>query len=167
MAPRGDVAKWSKAVVCKTIIRRFKSARRLHLLIVVGTLGCSDPPSPPPVRSDAASTAPWVEWKADDAPVTRPIVLIVDTPGGALDRIVADPDVTTFLNDQFHPVFRTAWPGQPAGTVAFLTAGGCPLGPAVRPTDPADFIRIANAVIVRPEARDGRADHLSFRCAPP
>ncbi len=167
MAPRGDVAKWSKAVVCKTIIRRFKSARRLHLLLLASALGCSDPPSPPPVRTDAASTAPWVEWKADDAPVTRPIALIVDTPGGALDRIVADPDVTTFLNDQFHPVFRAAWPGQPTGTVAFLTPRGCALGPTERPASTADFIRIANAVIVRPEARDGRADRLSLTCPPP
>ena len=30
LTPRGDVAKWSKAGVCKTPIRRFESARRLH-----------------------------------------------------------------------------------------------------------------------------------------
>ena len=29
---RGDVAKWSKAEVCKTSIRRFESARRLQML---------------------------------------------------------------------------------------------------------------------------------------
>ena len=28
---RGDVPKWPKAGVCKTPIRRFESARRLHL----------------------------------------------------------------------------------------------------------------------------------------
>ena len=28
---RGDVAKWTKAEVCKTSIRRFESARRLHI----------------------------------------------------------------------------------------------------------------------------------------
>ena len=30
---RGDVAKWSKAAVCKTAIRRFESGRRLVFVI--------------------------------------------------------------------------------------------------------------------------------------
>ena len=30
---RGDVAKWTKAEVCKTSIRRFESARRLHPIL--------------------------------------------------------------------------------------------------------------------------------------
>ena len=30
VSDQGDVAKWSKAGVCKTSIRRFESARRLH-----------------------------------------------------------------------------------------------------------------------------------------
>ena len=29
----GDVAKWSKAAVCKTAIHRFESGRRLHTLM--------------------------------------------------------------------------------------------------------------------------------------
>ena len=32
----GDVAKWSKAAVCKTAIHRFESGRRLHLNVVIG-----------------------------------------------------------------------------------------------------------------------------------
>lgn len=34
-AIKGGVAKWSKARVCKTCIRRFESARRLHLKIPI------------------------------------------------------------------------------------------------------------------------------------
>jgi hypothetical protein len=30
---RGDVAKWTKAEVCKTSIRRFESARRLQIFL--------------------------------------------------------------------------------------------------------------------------------------
>ena len=36
MYGQGDVAKWSKAEVCKTSIRRFESARRLHTLSPLG-----------------------------------------------------------------------------------------------------------------------------------
>ena len=31
LVARGDVAKWTKAEVCKTSIRRFESARRLQI----------------------------------------------------------------------------------------------------------------------------------------
>lgn len=105
-----------------------------------------------------------MEWVPEGIPTSRPIALVVDVPGGPLDRVVADPDVTTFLNDQFHPVFRTEVEGQPPGTVRFLTPLGCPLGPPERPASPAAFITLANAVIVRPEARAGHRDHLSLTC---
>ncbi len=154
-------------MVCKTIIRRFKSARRLQLLSLAVAVGCSDPPDPPSVRTTALSTAPWVEWKSDADLVRKPIALVVDDPGGPLDRVVADPDVTTFLNDRFHPLFRSAYAGHPAGTVLFLTPRGCPMGEPVRPRDPADFIRLANDVIIRPDAREGPAAPLSLICTAP
>lgn len=126
--------------------------------------GCTDPPDPPPLHR-AASTAPYVEWQDPAAPVTRPVALVVDTPGGPIDRLVADPDVTTFLNDQFHPVWAASSPYAPTGSVRFFTPAGCPLGEALRPTDPAALIAAANAVIVRPEARSGHAPHLDLDCA--
>jgi hypothetical protein len=85
----------------------------------------ADPAAAPPQRVNA-SLATSVEWKRETDEVTRPVALVVDRPGGPLDTIVADPDVTTFLNDRFHPVFRTEG-GQPMGTVWFLSADGCPL----------------------------------------
>ncbi len=149
-------------MVCKTIIRRFESGRRLQLFLgssfslalLIGA--CSDPPSPAPIASPTGSTAPWVEWRAADAPVRGPVVVVVDSPGGAVDRLVADPDVTTFLNDRFHPIFRPALrigsETQPAGTLRFYDGCGRPLTDASTPATPAELIAIANEVIVRVEA---------------
>ncbi|MES2640458.1 MAG: hypothetical protein V4850_13275 [Myxococcota bacterium] len=116
---------------------------------------CKDPPSPAAIPSPTGSTAPWVEWRAVDAPVHGPVVLVVDRPGGAIDRLVADVDVTTFLNDRFHPLFRAEPAGpdaQPVGTVQFYDGCGCPLTPPLTPATPAAFIAAANEVIVRPDA---------------
>ena len=35
----GDVAKWFKAGVCKTLIQRFESARRLHMVRMQARVG--------------------------------------------------------------------------------------------------------------------------------
>jgi hypothetical protein len=152
-------------MVCKTIIRRFNSARRLHLLSVL-LVACSDPPDPPPA-APTLSTAKWVEWRADDAPVERPVVVFVDEPGGSVDRIAANADVTTFLNDRFHPRFHTTDAEQPVGTVQFLSADGCALTLPLTPTGPADFIAAANAVVVRDEAVKRTAPRFTRSCANP
>ena len=109
--------------------------------------------------------AVYVEWRHDEDPVDRPVALFVDSPGGPVDRIAADPDVTTFLNDRFHPVFRAHSDGLPEGSVSFYTPEGCPLTSAARPTSPAAWIELANSVIVRPEARTGHSDALRLTCA--
>lgn len=150
-------------MVCKTIIRRFNSARRLHLLSVL-LVACSDPPDPSPA-APTASIAKWVEWRADDAPVERPVVVFVDEPGGSVDRIAANADVTTFLNDRFHPRFHTTDAQQPVGTVQFLSADGCALTPPLTPSSPDDFIAAANAVVVRDEAVKRTAPRFTRSCA--
>lgn len=150
-------------MVCKTIIRRFDSARHLQLIVVLPVLfACADPPDPPPVTA-APSVARWVQWRAETEPVSRPVALIVDVEGGPLDRVVADADVTTFLNDRFHPVLRAPGAGE-AGTVRFYTADGCAFGPPLRPADAAAFIDAANAVVVRAEARGRAAAALVTDC---
>ncbi|MCB9777406.1 MAG: hypothetical protein H6742_02445 [Alphaproteobacteria bacterium] len=92
---------------------------------------CSDPPDPPPAPAPGGlprwSTAPHIAWAGPDTPVDRPIALIVDQPGGRLDRAMAHADVTTFLNDRFTPVFLTPdhAPGMYAGSLQVVTPGGC------------------------------------------
>jgi hypothetical protein len=135
-------------------------------LWAISGVACSDPPSPPPVPRANASTAPWVEWRAADAPVRGPVALVVDVPGGPMDRLVADLDVTTFLNDQFHPLFRAAYPGQPAGTVRFYDGCGCPLTPPLTPSTPAAFISLANEVVVRTESRVCEGRVFAEACSP-
>jgi hypothetical protein len=172
-------------MVCKTIIRRFESGRRLQLfrfdlmsspfvpLIGLGALlisACQDPPSPAAIPSPTGSMAPWVEWRAADAPVRGPVALVVDRPGGPMDRLVADSDVTTFLNDRFHPLFQTAPAepdAQPVGTVQFYDGCGCPLTPSLTPATPAAFIVAANEVIVRPEALACQEQPFRLGCAAP
>ncbi len=155
---RGDVAKWSKAVVCKTTIRRFKSARRLQFLAgwVALSGACNDPPEPPPEVVPAGSpsaTAPHVQWQtwADAEAGSRPWVEFHDAPDGPAIAIAADPDVTTFLNDRFASVFFNE-PGTPG--ILFMSASGCVLTHWLRPSTPAAFIEAANAVIVLPETTD-------------
>lgn len=163
--PAGDVAKWSKALVCKTNIRRFESARRLHLFLAC-LVACSDPPDPPPA-TDGPSTAKWVEWRSDAAPVARPIAIFVDAPGGSADSVAADAAVTTFLNDRFHPLFRLSDPAQAAGTVQFLTADGCAFGAPFTPGGPSAFIEAANIVMLRAESTGRRAPQFTRSCPHP
>jgi hypothetical protein len=107
-----------------------------------------------------------VHWRADDAPVDRPVAIFVDAPGGVADRLAADADVTTFLNDKFHAVFHVRDPDQPSGTVQFFAPSGCALTTPELPATPKDLIDRMNALIVQPEAHAGRSPRLSRICAP-
>jgi len=108
-----------------------------------------------------------VQWHADADAVNAPVAIFVDVPGGPVDRLTADADVTTFLNDRFHPLFHPSDPAQPAGTVQFYTADGCAFGPAGTPSSVQALIDAANAVIVRPEASGRRAARFSRACHGP
>ncbi len=157
-------------MVCKTIIRRFESGRRLQLswagvLLLRVTSACSDPANPPPARPNSPSTAIWMEWRALDAPVRGPVARVVDLPGGPADRLVADPDVTTFFNDRFHPIFALDGPAQPVGTVQFFDGCGCPLTVPLSPGTAAELIAAANTVIVTPAAHACPGAPFRMACA--
>lgn len=119
------------------------------LLLALG--GCGDPPPPPesprcgPARG---ATAPHVCWAGPDA-TGRPIALLVDEPGGPVDRLVADADVTTFLNDRFEPRFaRPAELGLPGPQTLLLDPRGCLLpGGRLDAADAAAWIRGANGAL--------------------
>ena len=148
-------------MVCKTITHRFDSGRRLQILLGLGLFGfemfglggCVDPPDPPPVRAPADrpswSTAPWVVWAAVDTRGPGPLAVFVGPPGGAMDQIAADADVTTFLNDRFVPLFVPSdlAPDLPEGAF-FLNAEGCVLDGPWTPQSAADWISHGNAVLL-------------------
>lgn len=132
------------------------------LALLIGA--CVDPPSPPPRNHPNGSTAEWLEWRADDAPVVGPVVVVRDVPGGAIDRLVADPDVTTFFNDRFHPRFERLEIGGGGGTIGFYDGCGCILAAPASPTSPQAVIDTANAVILRPDARACEGRRFSYSC---
>ena len=116
-------------------------------------LSCSDPPTPPatPAPSDGLprySTAPHVQW-AGLAPTDRILAVFVDEPGGPLDRLAHDPDVATFLNDRFSPIFLPPElaPDLPEA-IWFVDRSGCLRHAPIRPLTPPDFIAAANTVML-------------------
>ena len=131
-------------------------------LLVVGSgspCGCK-----PPAQEPASS---FVEWRSVQAPVARPIAVFVGPVDGPMDRVARDWDVTTFLNDRFHPLLVTAFGEQPPGSAAFYTADGCLLYGPFTPATGSAWIVAANQVIVLPAASGRSADHAAPRaCAP-
>jgi len=113
------------------------------------------------------ASASYVEWRAADVAVDRPLAVFVDGIGGPMDSVARDWDVTTFLNDRFHALRVPEFGAQPMGTAAFYSADGCLLyGPFVPSTGSA-WIVAANQVIVLPAASGRSADHAAPRaCAP-
>ena len=117
---------------------------------------CSDPPPPPlPTVSaelPAVSEAVRVHWFSLEATVHRPIALFVDTPGGPMDRVASDADVTTFLNDRFHPILVTPEQApdlaRPNGAVWFINAEGCLLVEELSVEDPLAWIQHANKAVL-------------------
>jgi hypothetical protein len=90
-----------------------------------------------------------VSWSGVTDPGNRPLAVFVDDPGGPLDRIAADADVTTFLNDRFTPIFLIPERAPLARGVSFLDREGCVLLGPIAPPSPAAFIEIANDLQVR------------------
>jgi hypothetical protein len=118
---------------------------------------CSDPP-PPAARAHGPSngaTAPHVAWALPSGPIDRPHAVLLDTPGGPLDRLAADADVTTFLNDRFHAWFVPVATGP---RTLFLATDGCLLTPPVDATSRDAWIDAANAAALANAdgARHGR-----------
>ncbi|MSQ03371.1 MAG: hypothetical protein EXR71_16005 [Myxococcales bacterium] len=126
-------------------------------------VACVDPPDPPPATT-TRSAAIWVEWRAADQPVERPVALVVDVPGGTLDRLVADPEVTTFFNDRFHAILVESDAEQQPGTLGFYTADGCAIGPVLTPHSPDEIIAAANRAVIVPEARGRHASSFVRGC---
>jgi hypothetical protein len=113
-----------------------------------------------------------VEWRSTVGPVDRPIARVVDVPGGPLDTIVADPDVTTFLNDRFYALFRLPGihPEEPvalAATVQFFRPDGCALTEPLQVGSPRELIDVCNAIVVRDDLSPRSSPGLTLRCAVP
>lgn len=128
-------------------------------------IACSDPPPPPPVVQNTGSSSAYVEWANDRTPVTQPLAVFTDAPGGPADKLTHNADVATFLNDRFHPIFLTL-PGT-APSIRFYTADGCPLTEALLPRNASDLIDIANRVIVMPDATGHQAARFPMPCPRP
>lgn len=112
---------------------------------------CSEPPPPPAARRcgpTGGATAPHVCWSGP-APTGRPIALLAGLPGGTLDRIAGDPDVTTFLNDRFEPRFVAPDLLAPPGERTLLLGPrGCVLpGGELRAESPAGWIDAVNTAL--------------------
>jgi hypothetical protein len=116
-------------------------------------VACHDPPTPPPSHPPADlprwSRAPHVRWAGLAASAPPPLAVFVDDPGGPLDRIAANDDVATFLNDRFTPVFLVPESAPLARGVTFLDGQGCLLLGPVAPESAASFIALANDLQVR------------------
>ncbi len=111
-------------------------------------------------------SASYVEWRAANAPVDRPLAVFVDRAGGPMDGVARDWDVTTFLNDRFHALLVPEFGVQPLGSAAFYSADGCLLyGPFV-PSSGSSCIVAANQVIVIPAASGRTASRATSQaCA--
>lgn len=150
--------------------RSLSCVRGLLPLALAALVGCRDPAQPPslpgPPDLPRWSTAPWVRWAGLSEPLRGPLLVVVDAPGGPVDRLLADPDVTTFVNDRFTPLFLSpsVAPGLPQPSVQVLDAAGCWLLPPQAPADPAALVAALNGVMrdqasgapptPRPEAPD-------------
>ena len=137
-------------------MHRFDSGRRLLSLLAAVSgfaIACNDPPTPPPTDGPDDlprwSKAPHVHWAGLDEAGTRPLAVFVDDPGGPLDRIAADLDVTTFLNDRFTPIFLVPERSPLARGVSFLDRDGCLLLGPVAPASPGEFVALANDLQVK------------------
>jgi len=93
------------------------------------------------------STAPYVQWVGPGEAVHKPVALFVSAPGGPLDLLASDADVTTFLNDRFTPMFLVpvSAPDLAPG-MWFIDQNGCLLTGPDQPTSPEEWLALANQV---------------------
>ena len=116
-------------------------------------LSCSDPAVPNPVPDPEGiprwSTSIHIHWSNPADPPTRPLAIFIGDPGGPIDQIVTNSDVTTFLNDRFDPWFiiPDMVQGIDAETALFLDLDGCSLGSAISPVGPSQWIGYANLAL--------------------
>jgi hypothetical protein len=118
-------------------------------------LGCvprpAPPPPTPPLDTPAWSTAARVPLAPLDVVGERAIA--IDLPGGALDQLLADPDVTTVLTDRFSTIFlhprarpeltaRFGWPSLTA-----VDGDGCVRATALHPADAAALLAALNQAL--------------------
>lgn len=89
-------------------------------MIAAALGGCSDPPTPPPLNVGSAAHVQWVGF---DRNPTAPVVLVWDRPGGPLDPILGDADLTTFLNQRFTPIRLDPGPDPPR--IELVDLDGC------------------------------------------
>jgi hypothetical protein len=154
-------------------MHRFDSGRRLLFFLATGTWpigACHDPPTPPashaPDDLPRWSQAPHVRWAGLADTGSAPLAVFVGDPGGQLDRIAADDDVATFLNDRFTPIFLVPESSPLPRGVSFLDRAGCLLLGPVAPDSPTAFIALANDLQVR-LAAGGVASARAEPLAPP
>lgn len=113
-------------------------------------IGCSDPAEPPPTKPPPDlprwSTAKHVIWSGLSEASAHPLAVFVGPPGGKLDQITADADVTTFLNDRFQAFFFIPERAPLPDGASFLDRNGCLLAGPTQPQTPATWIALANDV---------------------
>lgn len=74
------------------------------------------------------------------------MAILIDEPGGLLDSLAGHPDVTTFLNDRFHPMFFSdSTPAQPTPVTLLLDASGCLLAAPITATEATIWLQAVNA----------------------
>lgn len=108
-------------------------------LLGAGQLGCSDPPPPPPTSDGAAS---YVLWLSLEAPRRGPIVIVWDRPGGPVERLLAEPELTTFLNRRFSPSLLD--PGSAGPSLEVVDESGCWRLTPWRPASSAEITEALN-----------------------
>ena len=148
------------------MIHQFESGRRLHILYTIAeTLkwfsaivfvfalsACGDgrkpDPSPSPKGLKRWSSTEYIAWKGPQDPVLKPIALVIDRTNGPLDQICADGDVTSFLNDRFHPIFihTHIMPTLDAALI-LISPDGEPLGGPLAPPDADAWIQLGNQLM--------------------
>lgn len=146
------------------MIRQFKSGRRLQILHLIAPflilsgaifvfMGCQDPQTPPPTEPPQGiprwSTTKHITWKGPSDAIQLNIALVIDTPNGPLDQIAGDNDVTTFLNDRFHPIFVHASFGalDKGSGLIFISPEGKKLGGPITPQNVDAWIQVSNQFI--------------------
>lgn len=149
------------------MIHQFESGRRLHslsliatkltplvaiLLFILNSTACFNerrpPISPDPEGVPRWSTSDYINWKGPNDTVNLPIALLIDTPGGSIDSIAAHFDVTSFLNDRFHPIFlhKKFFPGAQSALI-LISPEGITLGGPVQPPNAEAWIQLGNQLM--------------------